>query len=565
MKFKVLDAKTQVPAFGAGQCDVMTTPPSAIPRVTEQYKLKVAEFFPLARWTIGPQILVKKGSPYTTLASLKGKKVAITPLNTRFGSEEAAIEAATGQNIRSYFKLEQTNAAAQQLTLGRVDAAFIEAPTTYPLLQGGKFKAIYSVHDAFLKAFGDPAVVNGGYIARTSFIRSAAGSRFTKDLVAATQKVWNQYVKDPNSVNSVASKQSGIAVPMLAVVGQVLDLQKMPARLRAITPQDVKSWQKIFPCSPSRASSRPRPRTWRPCSSSRSRKRLRARHPHAILVLTETELDGAHGRRPRVGARRQRPPRSEGLGAAAGARLPVRARRGDRSCSPGSWGSALPGLHPAGPGSRLGLVHEQLGPRRLDVRRRGDPRAPVRRVRADDRARTADRHPDRALLGRRGPHARLPDLPADGSDRRPDRARAGLRRGHVAAVVAVTIASCFTYFTLNVIQGTKAIDRDLVEMARTYEASELTIMRSIIVPSVVPYFLAGARITLGVAWQVTLFGEYLMGIHGVGFQISGAIGLLNTPDIYMWGLSVVLLTIAFEYGFFRPLEWLLTRNARRAT
>jgi ABC-type nitrate/sulfonate/bicarbonate transport system permease component len=134
-----------------------------------------------------------------------------------------------------------------------------------------------------------------------------------------------------------------------------------------------------------------------------------------------------------------------------------------------------------------------------------------------------------------------------------------------SAVVTVTVASCFTYFTLNVIQGTKAIDGELVEMARTYEANELTIMRSIIVPSVVPYFLAGARITLGVAWQVTLFGEYLMGIHGIGFQISGAIGLLNTPDIYMWGLSVVLLTIAFEYGFFRPLEWLLTRNARRAT
>ena len=213
--------------------------------MTEQYKLKVAEFFPLARWTIGPQILVKKGSPYTTLASLKGKKVAITPLNTRFGSEEAAIEAATGQNIRSYFKLEQTNAAAQELTLGRVDAAFIEAPTTYPLLQGGKFKAIYSVHDAFKKAFGDPAVVNGGYIARTSFIKSASG--FTKDLVAATQDVWNKYVKDPNAVNTVASKQSGIAVGQLAVVGQVLDLEKMPVKLRAITPQDVKSWEKIFP------------------------------------------------------------------------------------------------------------------------------------------------------------------------------------------------------------------------------------------------------------------------------------------------------------------------------
>jgi hypothetical protein len=30
-------------------------------------------------------------------------------------------------------------------------------------------------------------------------------------------------------------------------------------------------------------------------------------------------------------------------------------------------------------------------------------------------------------------------------------------------------------------------------------------------------------------------------------------------------VSVVLLTIAFEYGFFRPVEWLLTRHMRRAT
>jgi ABC-type nitrate/sulfonate/bicarbonate transport system substrate-binding protein len=243
--FKVLDAKTQVPAFGAGQCDVMTTPPSFIPRVADQYHLKVAEFFPLARWTIGPQILVRKGSPYTTLASLKGKRVAIMPLNTRFGSEEAAIEAATGQNIRSYFKLKQTNAAAQELTLGRVDAAFIEAPTTYPLLQGGKFKAIYSVHNAFLKAFGDPAVVNGGYIARTSFISGTPD--FVNDLVKATQDVWKQYIQDPKSVNDVASQQSGIPAEQLAVVGQVLDLQKMPAKLRAINARDVKSWTQIFP------------------------------------------------------------------------------------------------------------------------------------------------------------------------------------------------------------------------------------------------------------------------------------------------------------------------------
>jgi NitT/TauT family transport system permease protein len=131
-------------------------------------------------------------------------------------------------------------------------------------------------------------------------------------------------------------------------------------------------------------------------------------------------------------------------------------------------------------------------------------------------------------------------------------------------VIGVTVASCLTYFTLNVIQGTKSIDSELVEMARTYGARETTIMRSIILPSVVPFFLAGGRITLGVAWQVTLFGEYLMGTPGVGFQVNAAIKLLDTAAVFAWGLSIVFLTIAFEYGVFRPVEALLTRHMRRS-
>lgn len=131
------------------------------------------------------------------------------------------------------------------------------------------------------------------------------------------------------------------------------------------------------------------------------------------------------------------------------------------------------------------------------------------------------------------------------------------------AVVAVTVASGLTYFTLNVIQGTKSLDGDLIEMGRAYGAGEATLMRSIVLPSVVPYFLAGARITLGVVWQVTLFAEYLMGTSGVGFQVSAAIKLLDTASVFSWGLTIVALTIAVEYGVFRPAEAFLTRHTRR--
>ena len=246
VKFKVLDATTQVPAFGKGDLDVMTTPPSFIPRVQQQYGFQATEFFPLARWTTGPQILVPVNSPYHTLADLKGKTVAIAPLSSRFGAEEAAIEAATGQNIRDYFNLQQTPAAAQELGIGRVDAGFIEAPSTYPLASK-KFKAIYSVHDAFLKAFGDPAVVNGGYIARSDFLKDPGNQDFVNTLVKATQDAWNKYNQNPDAVNEVASKISGVPAAQLKVVGQVLDLNGIPPSKRAITQQDVETWTKIFP------------------------------------------------------------------------------------------------------------------------------------------------------------------------------------------------------------------------------------------------------------------------------------------------------------------------------
>jgi ABC-type nitrate/sulfonate/bicarbonate transport system substrate-binding protein len=244
VNFRVLDATTQVPAFGAGQLDVVTTVPSFMPIIKQQYKIDTTYIFPLARWTIGPQILVPKGSPFKTLESLKGKKVAIPPLKERFGAEQAAVYVATGEKIQDYFNLQQTDAAPQQLSLGRVDAAFLEAPTTYPLLTGGKFVAIYSVHDAFLKAFGDPAVLNGGYIGKTSFVQQNPG--FVKSLAQATRDAWNLYNSDPTHVNTVASRVSGVPVAQLQTVAQVLDLT-MSTDLRQVLPRDVTTWEKLFP------------------------------------------------------------------------------------------------------------------------------------------------------------------------------------------------------------------------------------------------------------------------------------------------------------------------------
>lgn len=242
--FRVLDATTQVPAFGRGDLDVITTVPSFIPTIKDKYDIDMTYFFPMARWTPGPQLLVSGDSPVTSIDQLRGRKVAIAPLASRFGAEQAAVDAATGKTITEYFDLVETDAAAQELTLGRVDAAFLEAPATAPLLEAG-FKPVFSVQEAFQKAFDDPAVMNGGFMASTQFVGANQG--FVDALVAATQDAWTLFQKDPDAVIAEASKVSSIPPEQLTLVAEVLNLAATTEEQKKVSGLDVDTWKQIFP------------------------------------------------------------------------------------------------------------------------------------------------------------------------------------------------------------------------------------------------------------------------------------------------------------------------------
>lgn len=129
-------------------------------------------------------------------------------------------------------------------------------------------------------------------------------------------------------------------------------------------------------------------------------------------------------------------------------------------------------------------------------------------------------------------------------------------------VIAVTVGSSLPYFVVGIVQGTREVDEGLVQMARAYGAGERAVVRSVVLPSLLPYVLAGGRIALGVAWHVTIVGEYLLGTPGVGAAISADVRLLDTAAVFSWGLTIVAFTVAIEYGLFRPGERLLRRRLR---
>ena len=111
----------------------------------------------------------------------------------------------------------------------------------------------------------------------------------------------------------------------------------------------------------------------------------------------------------------------------------------------------------------------------------------------------------------------------------------------------------------NVAQGVDATDGGLLELSRAYGFSRWRRVRLVYVPSVLPYFAAACRTSLGLAWKAGVAAEVLcLPRLAIGTQVSNAKTYLDTPGLFAWTLTVLLLSFALE----RVLGGLLGRLER---
>jgi ABC-type nitrate/sulfonate/bicarbonate transport system permease component len=135
-----------------------------------------------------------------------------------------------------------------------------------------------------------------------------------------------------------------------------------------------------------------------------------------------------------------------------------------------------------------------------------------------------------------------------------------------AGIVSVGFFFGLPSVIVTVWQATRNVDPNLLEMARVYGHREVSVMRRVILPAIVPDVVTALRVCVGILWHVTLFAEFIMGQQGFGYQISLALASFEVADIFAWGLTVVVLMIVMEYGLLRPLERrLLAWKPRAAT
>jgi NitT/TauT family transport system permease protein len=130
--------------------------------------------------------------------------------------------------------------------------------------------------------------------------------------------------------------------------------------------------------------------------------------------------------------------------------------------------------------------------------------------------------------------------------------------GEGAAVFSIVVLVS-PMLVVNVLAGMKALDWELVEMARSFHASRRLIIAEVALPQLVPYILAGTRYGLGLAWKIVVIAEMMGLSNGIGYKISFWYGVFSMKEVLAWTLSFSSMMFIIEYGILGQLEKRLTR------
>jgi NitT/TauT family transport system permease protein len=104
------------------------------------------------------------------------------------------------------------------------------------------------------------------------------------------------------------------------------------------------------------------------------------------------------------------------------------------------------------------------------------------------------------------------------------------------------------------------VDRQLREITKVYRFSPFKTLRTLILPTVAPYWISACRTALGLAWKAGVAAEIIaMPPDTIGKMIGEAKIYILTEEVFAWTLTIILLSILIEFVFSALLNQLLKK------
>lgn len=122
-----------------------------------------------------------------------------------------------------------------------------------------------------------------------------------------------------------------------------------------------------------------------------------------------------------------------------------------------------------------------------------------------------------------------------------------------AAILAVVINK-LPNVIVTIREGVRALDQDLLDMARCYRFSRRKTLVHVIWPQLHPYVMGATRSGLALIWKIILVVELLGRNNGIGFQLHLYFQLFDVASILAYTIAFVAVVQLIEVSVLKPLD-----------
>lgn len=128
-------------------------------------------------------------------------------------------------------------------------------------------------------------------------------------------------------------------------------------------------------------------------------------------------------------------------------------------------------------------------------------------------------------------------------------------------VTLIVIGTFWTVF-VNVAQGIKFVDKQLLEVAYVLEKDRWILLSKVILPAALPSIFSGLRAGMDMAWRSVVGAELIAASAGLGFLISYARDVSQTDVIFVGIFAIGVIGIIIEWIFKQVEKRLLRWNVQ---
>ena len=127
------------------------------------------------------------------------------------------------------------------------------------------------------------------------------------------------------------------------------------------------------------------------------------------------------------------------------------------------------------------------------------------------------------------------------------------------AKVALVASVVLFVVLFNVREGVRTIDRELLDAFRSMKASRRVMIRSIVIPSLVPWIFASIRIGIGMALIGAVVAELIGSSRGLGWYVMHSTSIYDMAGSIAALVVLMILAIIFNWALAvvekRALRW----------